>query len=121
MLLLDVFAAATDGRMPPPDGQVEVHPGVPGKAAVVAFPAHFYVLAPTDPQWVRAQLAPGDYSAPLGALSRRARRPHRRAQAVLAGRHVHEATVVTLERHRHRRRRAVPVLGDNQIRLASAW
>lgn len=68
MGLLKVFAAAADGHMPPPDGQVEVHPGLPGKAAaVVAFPAHFYVLAPVDPQWVRAQLPPGDYSAPLGA------------------------------------------------------
>jgi hypothetical protein len=68
MLLLDVFAAATDGQMPPPDGQVEVHPGLPGKAAaVVAFPAHFYVLAPVDPQWVHTQLPPGDYTAPLGA------------------------------------------------------
>jgi GNAT superfamily N-acetyltransferase len=67
MFLLDVFAAAADGQMPPPDGQVEVHPGLPGKAAaVVAFPAHFYVLAPVDPQWVRTQLSPGDYSAPLG-------------------------------------------------------
>lgn len=68
MVLLDVFTAAVDGQMPPPDGQVEVYPGAPGKAAaVVAFPAHFYVLAPVDPQWVQAQLPPGDYTAPLGA------------------------------------------------------
>jgi hypothetical protein len=68
MFLLDVLAAAADGQLPPPDGQVEVYPGLPGKAAaVIAFPAHFYVLAPADPQWVRAQLPPGDYSAPLGA------------------------------------------------------
>lgn len=68
MSLLDVFAAAVDGQMPPPDGKVEVQPSLPGKAAaVVAFPAHFYVLAPVDPQWVQTQLAPGDYSAPLGA------------------------------------------------------
>ena len=68
MFLLDVFAAAADGQLPTPDGQVEVYPGLPGKAAaVVAFPAHFYVLAPVDPQWVRTQLPPGDYSAPLGA------------------------------------------------------
>lgn len=68
MCLLDVFAAATDGRMPPPDGRVEVHPGLTGKAAaVVAFPAHFYVLAPVDPRWVQTQLPPGDYTAPLGA------------------------------------------------------
>lgn len=68
MFLLDVFAAAADGRLPAPDGQVEVDPGLPGQAAaVVAFPAHFYVLAPVDPNWVRARLTPGDYTAPLGA------------------------------------------------------
>jgi GNAT superfamily N-acetyltransferase len=68
MRLLDVFTSAADGQLPQPDGQVEVHPGLPGKAAaVVAFPAHFYVLAPVDPQWVRTQLPLGDYSAPLGA------------------------------------------------------
>jgi GNAT superfamily N-acetyltransferase len=68
VLLHDVFAAAADGKLPPPDGQVEVHAGLPGKtAAVIAFPAHFYVLAPVPPEWVRAHLPPGDYSAPLGA------------------------------------------------------
>ena len=36
-------------------------------AAVIAFPAHFYVLAPVDPEWVRAQLPAGDYSAPIDA------------------------------------------------------
>jgi hypothetical protein len=64
MFLLDVFTAAADGPLPSPDGQVEVHPGQPGKAAaVVAFPAHFYVLAPVDPRWVEETLPPGDYSA----------------------------------------------------------
>ena len=68
VLLQDVFAAAADGKLPPQDGQIEVHTGLPGKtAAVIAFPAHFYVLAPVAPEWVRAQLPPGDYSAPLGA------------------------------------------------------
>jgi GNAT superfamily N-acetyltransferase len=68
MVLFDVFAAAADGRLPPPDGQVEVRSGLSGRAAaVVAFPAHFYVLAPVDPRWVRETLPPGDYSAPLGA------------------------------------------------------
>jgi GNAT superfamily N-acetyltransferase len=68
MVLLDVFAAAAGGRLPPPDGRVEVHSGLVGKAAaVVAFPAHFYVLASVDPGWVLERLPPGDYSAPLGA------------------------------------------------------
>jgi GNAT superfamily N-acetyltransferase len=92
MLLLDVFAAAADGQLPAPDGQVEVHPGLPGKtAAVVAFPAHFYVLAPADPQWVRMQLPPGDHSAPLGArflvaLADRIGAHVRTSDAVLAAR-----------------------------------
>lgn len=68
VFLPEVFANAAAGRLPAPDGQVEVHSGLPGKmAAVIAFPAHFYVLAPVTPEWVRAQLPPGDFSAPLGA------------------------------------------------------
>ena len=68
MFPLDVFAAAARGQFPAPDGRVEVHPGLPGPAAaVVAFPAHFYVLAPVDPQWVGTLLPAGDYTAPLGA------------------------------------------------------
>lgn len=68
MFLLDVLAVAADGQLPPPDGRVEVHPGLTGKAAaVVAFPAHFYMLAPVDPHGVWARLPPGDYTAPLGA------------------------------------------------------
>ncbi len=66
--LLDVFAAAAEGRYPPPDGTVQVRPAPAGKACgVVAFPARFYVLAPVDQGWVHAQLPPGDYTAPLGA------------------------------------------------------
>ena len=40
-----------------------------GKAAgaVVAFPAHFYVVAPVEPEWVHGMLPAGDYTAPLGA------------------------------------------------------
>jgi len=91
-LLLDVFTAAADGQLPTPDGQVEVHPTLPGKtAAVVAFPAHFYVLAPVDPRWVQMQLPPGDYSAPLGArflvaLADRIGAHVRTSDAVLAAR-----------------------------------
>lgn len=67
MSLYDVFAAAADGKLPPPDGQVEVVSDGGGKvAAVIAFPAHFYVLAPVEPGWVRALLPPGDFIAPLG-------------------------------------------------------
>ena len=68
MSIYSVFAAAAAGSLPAQDGQVEICGEDPGKAAaVVAFPAHFYVLAPVEPEWVLALLPPGDYSAPLGA------------------------------------------------------
>lgn len=68
MLLQEVFAAAADGILPAPDGQVEVQADPSARtAAVVGFPAHFYVLAPVAPEWVHAQLPPGDYTVPLGA------------------------------------------------------
>jgi hypothetical protein len=67
MSLYDVFVAAADGRLPAQDGQVEVVSDARGKtAAVIAFPAHFYVLAPVEPDWVHAMLPSGDFSAPLG-------------------------------------------------------
>jgi GNAT superfamily N-acetyltransferase len=67
MSLYDVFAAAVDGKLPPQDGQVEVvGDACPKAAAVIAFPAHFYVLAPVEPEWVHALLPPGDFIAPLG-------------------------------------------------------
>ena len=68
MSLASVFEEAAAGQLPAQDGQVEVLGEDPGKAfAVVAFPAHFYVLAPVAPAWVHAFLPPGDYGAPLGA------------------------------------------------------
>jgi GNAT superfamily N-acetyltransferase len=68
VLLQEVFADAAAGKLPVPDGQVEVCGDVRGEAAaVIAFPARFYVVAPVAPEWVRARLPPGDFSAPLGA------------------------------------------------------
>lgn len=67
MSLFDVLAAAADGKLPAQDGEVEIVSDAGGRAAgVIAFPAHFYVLAPVEPEWVRARLPPGDLSAPLG-------------------------------------------------------
>jgi GNAT superfamily N-acetyltransferase len=67
MSLYDVFAAAADGKLPAQDGQVEVVGDACPKAAyVIAFPAHFYVVAPVEPEWVHALLPPGDFTAPLG-------------------------------------------------------
>jgi GNAT superfamily N-acetyltransferase len=65
--LLDILLAAADGRHPEPDGSVDVMPQHGRAAGVVAFSAHFVVSADVDHRWVRDQLPPGDYSAPLGA------------------------------------------------------
>jgi GNAT superfamily N-acetyltransferase len=67
MSLLDVLRAAAEGRPPEPDGTVEVMPQQGPAAGVVAFSAHFVVCADVDHTWVRDQLPPGDYNAPLGA------------------------------------------------------
>lgn len=67
MSLADVLRAAAEGRPPEPDGSVDVLPQHGRAAGVVAFSAHFVVSADVDHQWVRDQLPPGDYSAPLGA------------------------------------------------------
>jgi GNAT superfamily N-acetyltransferase len=69
MTLYAVLEEAAKGTLPTQDGQVEVCGEDTGKAAgaVVAFPAHFYVVAPVEPEWVRGMLPPGDYTAPLGA------------------------------------------------------
>jgi GNAT superfamily N-acetyltransferase len=67
MTLYDVLRAATEGSSPEPDGTVEVLPRLGPAAGVVAFSAHFFVCADVDPDWVRARLPPGDYSAPHGA------------------------------------------------------
>jgi hypothetical protein len=67
--LYAVFEEAAKGKLPPQDGRVEVCGTDAGKAAgaVVVFPAHFYVVAPVEPEWVhkiRATLAAG--YAPVG-------------------------------------------------------
>lgn len=67
MSLSGVLAAAAHGRPPVPDGSVDVIPQHGPAAGVVAFSAHFVVAADVDDHWVRDQLPPGDYSAPLGA------------------------------------------------------
>ena len=67
MTLFDVLRAAADGRPPEPDGSVDVLPQHGRAAGVVAFSAHFVVSADVDHGWVRDQLPPGDYNAPLGA------------------------------------------------------
>jgi GNAT superfamily N-acetyltransferase len=65
--LADVLHAAAGGRHPVPDGSVDVVPQHGRAAGVVAFSAHFVVAADVPHGWVRDQLPPGDYTAPLGA------------------------------------------------------
>src|SRR6478752_2995737 len=67
MDLHTVLTAAAAGRPPEPDGTVDVLAQQGPAAAVVAFSAHFVVAAAVDPEWVRGQLPPGDWTAPHGA------------------------------------------------------
>ena len=60
----------------------------------------------------------GRQLASCGARSGQACGLQGRRPSLSAWGHVDEAAVVPLERHRHRRGRAVPVLGDDQVRLA---
>src|ERR1700722_8415022 len=69
---------------------------------------------------VRTSATTGDITD--GEITTHGVRPYTRATLrFLAGCHVDEAAVVPLERHRHGRGRAVPVLGDDQVRLARPW
>lgn len=57
---------AAAGSYPPPDGRVTILPQPsPRDAGVISFTCHSVVFADADPAWIRAQLPPGDLSAPL--------------------------------------------------------
>jgi GNAT superfamily N-acetyltransferase len=80
--LLDDVAA---GRFPPADGGVTiVPPPSPRDAGVLGFTAHAVVFADADPDWVRAQLPPGDLAGPLSPafLQALAERTGRRAHTI---------------------------------------
>jgi GNAT superfamily N-acetyltransferase len=56
------------GRYPPPDGTVTILAQPSDRhAGVVSLTAWAVVFADTDPDWIAAQLTPGDLSAPLSA------------------------------------------------------
>lgn len=56
------------GRFPPPDGTVMILDQPSDRdAGVVSLTGRAVVFADTDPEWVAAQLPPGDLSAPLSA------------------------------------------------------
>jgi GNAT superfamily N-acetyltransferase len=65
--LADVIARIERRERLPADPWLElVSPPSPGRAAVVAFPAHLVVAAEVDRPWIGARIANVDYGAPLG-------------------------------------------------------
>lgn len=80
-----LLAGVARGRFPPPDGSVTVLPQPSARdAGVFGFTAHAVIAADLDPAWVRAQLPPGDLSAPLAPafLARLAERIGRRVNGI---------------------------------------
>ncbi|HEY2553551.1 MAG TPA: GNAT family N-acetyltransferase [Streptosporangiaceae bacterium] len=61
-----LLADVTRGCFPPPDGSVTILPQPSLRdAGVIAFTAHAVIFTSADPDWVRAQLPPGDLAAPM--------------------------------------------------------
>jgi GNAT superfamily N-acetyltransferase len=61
-----LLGEAAAGRFPPPDGSVTILPQPSARdAGVISFTAHSVIFIDADPEWVRAQLTPGDLSSPL--------------------------------------------------------
>ncbi len=66
--LAAILADAAGGRFPPADGMVSILPQPSDRdAGVISFTAHSVIFADIDHAWIRAQLDPGDLSAPLSA------------------------------------------------------
>ena len=66
--LTELLRAAANGHFPAADGGVTVLPQPSARdAGVLGFTAHAVVFADVNPEWVTAQLPPGDLGAPLGA------------------------------------------------------
>jgi hypothetical protein len=64
--LAAILEAVADGQYPPPDGRVTILPQPSARdAGVFGFTAHSVIFADADPDWVAAQLPPGDLSAAL--------------------------------------------------------
>ncbi len=84
--ILDTVAV---GRYPPPDGTVTILAQPSDRdAGVFSMTGRAVVFADTDPDWVIAQLPPGDLSAPLSA-------PFLAALAERLGRGSHSVDMVT--------------------------
>src|SRR5258708_13265381 len=66
--LTELLRAAANGHFPAADGGVTVLPQPSARdAGVLGFTAHAVVFADVNPEWVTAQLPPGDLAAPLAA------------------------------------------------------
>jgi hypothetical protein len=84
-----VLTRAAAGDFPPADGSVEILAQPSDRdAGVISLTGYAVIFADTDPDWVTAQLPPGDLSGPLtasflDALSRR------------LGRHTHSVDMLT--------------------------
>jgi GNAT superfamily N-acetyltransferase len=64
--LAAILDSVANGQHPPADGGVTILPQPSARdAGVFAFTAHSVVFADADPDWIAAQLPPGDLSAAL--------------------------------------------------------
>lgn len=106
MSLRQILADAAKGVFPPPDGGVTVvaQPS-PRDAGVLNLTAHAVVFADADPEWIRALLPPGDFSAPLNP-------PFLTALCERLGRQVNNIDLLTL---------APALPGPPRPRSASPW
>jgi GNAT superfamily N-acetyltransferase len=87
--LAALLASAAAGKFPPPDGSVDVLAQPSDRdAGVISFTGYAVIFADTDPDWVTAQLPPGDLSGPLSPSFLHALRQR-------LGRHAHSVDMLT--------------------------
>jgi GNAT superfamily N-acetyltransferase len=66
--LAALLAKAAIGQYPPADGSVDILPQPSDRhAGVISLTGYAVIFADADPEWVAAQLPPGDLSGPLTA------------------------------------------------------
>jgi GNAT superfamily N-acetyltransferase len=88
--LADILDGIGRGHWLPADGGVLVLPAPsPRSHGVLGFTAHHLIVTDADPDWVRAQLPPGDLSAPLNP-------PFLDALCARTGRRVNNLDLVTV-------------------------
>jgi hypothetical protein len=64
--LAAILDAAAAGSFPPADGRVTILPQPSERdAGVISFTGHAVIFSSADPDWVAAQLSPGDFAGPL--------------------------------------------------------